>query len=49
MANPDQFERIARRIGQYRDEMVDLQIRLTAIPAIAPGSGGRARRPRPSS
>jgi len=40
MANPEQYESIARRIEQYRDEMVDLQIRLTAIPAIAPGSGG---------
>jgi succinyl-diaminopimelate desuccinylase len=40
MANPEQFERIARRIEQYRDEMVDLQIRLTSIPAIAPASGG---------
>jgi succinyl-diaminopimelate desuccinylase len=40
MAIPDTFERISRRIEQFRDEMVDLQIRLTAIPAIAPASGG---------
>jgi succinyl-diaminopimelate desuccinylase len=40
MPNPESFDRIARRIEQFRDEMVDLQIRLTAIPAIAPKSGG---------
>lgn len=40
MPNPESFDRIARRIEQFRDEMVDLQVRLTAIPAIAPASGG---------
>ena len=40
MPNPESYDRIARRIGQFRDEMVDLQVRLTAIPAIAPASGG---------
>jgi succinyl-diaminopimelate desuccinylase len=40
MANLDPFDRISRRIEQFRDEMVDVQIRLTALPAIAPGSGG---------
>ena len=34
------FEKLARRIEQYRDEMVDLQMKLCAIPAIAPSSGG---------
>ncbi len=34
------FDKLARRIEQYRDEMVDLQMRLCAIPAIAPSSGG---------
>jgi succinyl-diaminopimelate desuccinylase len=33
-------DKLARRIEQYRDEMVDLQMRLCAIPAIAPSSGG---------
>ena len=34
------FEKLARRIEQFRDEMVDLQMKLCAIPAIAPSSGG---------
>ncbi len=34
------FEKLFRRITEFRDEMVDLQIRLCAIPAIAPASGG---------
>jgi succinyl-diaminopimelate desuccinylase len=39
--NPTEpFDRLARRIEQFRDEMVDLQVRLCAIPAIAPSSGG---------
>ena len=39
--NPNgNFDKLARRIEQYRDEMVDLQMKLCAIPAIAPSSGG---------
>lgn len=34
------FDKLARRIDQYRDDMVDLQMKLCAIPAIAPSSGG---------
>jgi succinyl-diaminopimelate desuccinylase len=34
------FERIFRRIDTFRDEMVDMQIQLCAIPAISPSSGG---------
>ncbi len=34
------FDKLARRIELYRDEMVDLQMKLCAIPAIAPSSGG---------
>ncbi|MCX6572097.1 MAG: M20 family metallo-hydrolase [Candidatus Aminicenantes bacterium] len=34
------FDRLAKRIENFRDEMVDLQVRLCAIPAIAPSSGG---------
>ena len=34
------FEKIARRIDSFRDEMINFQIRLASIPAIAPGSGG---------
>ena len=29
------FDKLSRRIEQYRDEMVDLQMKLCAIPAIA--------------
>ncbi|MBE3112934.1 MAG: M20 family metallo-hydrolase [Acidobacteria bacterium] len=39
--NPTEtFDRLTRRIEHFRDEMVDLQVRLCAIPAIAPSSGG---------
>ncbi|MEI6315258.1 MAG: M20/M25/M40 family metallo-hydrolase, partial [Syntrophus sp. (in: bacteria)] len=34
------FERITRRIEDYEKDMIELQIELTAIPAIAPESGG---------
>ena len=40
MPVPGRFDKLFRRIEQYRDEMVDLQMRLCAIPAIAPSSGG---------
>src|SRR5512136_3161369 len=33
-------DKLTRRIEQFRDEMIDLQMRLCAIPAIAPSSGG---------
>jgi succinyl-diaminopimelate desuccinylase len=34
------FEKIARRIDSFRDDMINFQIKLASIPAIAPGSGG---------
>ena len=34
------FVRIANRIDTYKDEMIDLQIELTAIPALSPDNGG---------
>lgn len=34
------FERINKRIDTFRDEMIDLEIKLCSIPAIAPSSGG---------
>jgi succinyl-diaminopimelate desuccinylase len=40
MFNAEAFDRIARRIDSFRNEMIDMQVRLTALPAIAPGSGG---------
>ncbi len=40
MVNAETFARIARRIESFRDEMIEMQVRLTALPAIAPASGG---------
>lgn len=37
---PKLFSRLAKRIESFRDEMIDLQMKLCAIPAIAPSSGG---------
>jgi succinyl-diaminopimelate desuccinylase len=34
------FERVSKRIDSFRDEMIDLQIELCALPAISPSSGG---------
>jgi succinyl-diaminopimelate desuccinylase len=34
------FAKIANRIDSYRDEMVNMQIKLCAVPAISPLSGG---------
>jgi succinyl-diaminopimelate desuccinylase len=34
------YDKIEKKIAAFRDEMVDLQIKLGAIPAIAPSSGG---------
>ncbi|GAJ07262.1 unnamed protein product [marine sediment metagenome] len=33
------FERIANRIDSYKDDMIRMQIGLTAIPALAPDNG----------
>jgi succinyl-diaminopimelate desuccinylase len=35
-----EFARLAKRIEGFRDEMVNLQIELCAVPAIAPSNGG---------
>lgn len=40
MIGLDIFQRICRRIESYREDMIRLQIDLTAIPAISPESGG---------
>jgi succinyl-diaminopimelate desuccinylase len=40
MNSNETFDKLERRIEQYRDEMVDLQMKLCAIPAIAPSSDG---------
>ena len=34
------FQKIAKRIDPYRDQMIDMQIKLCSLPAISPTSGG---------
>jgi succinyl-diaminopimelate desuccinylase len=34
------LEKIIKRISTFRDEMIDMQVKLSSIPAISPGSGG---------
>ena len=34
------FNKIAKRIDSFRDEMIDMQIRLSSIPAMSPQNGG---------
>ncbi len=34
------FDKITKRIDSFRDEMIDMQIRLCGIPAMSPQSGG---------
>jgi len=34
------LEKVLRRIDKLRDEMIDMQIRLCSLPAIAPSNGG---------
>jgi len=36
----NKFTRLAKRIEGFRDEMVNLQIKLCAVPAISPSNGG---------
>jgi succinyl-diaminopimelate desuccinylase len=36
----NRFTRLAKRIDSFRDEMVNLQIKLCAAPAISPSNGG---------
>lgn len=40
MPDKKNFNRLAKRIESFRQEMVDLQVKLCAIPAISPASGG---------
>jgi succinyl-diaminopimelate desuccinylase len=37
----ESFDRISKRIENFRDEMIDFQIKLCSIPAISPSSGGQ--------
>lgn len=36
----DRMTKIAKRIDSFRDEMIDMQIKLCSYPAISPASGG---------
>ena len=40
MIDADKFQRISQRIDSYREQMIELQTALTAIPAIGPENGG---------
>jgi succinyl-diaminopimelate desuccinylase len=40
MIDENIFEKITRRIDTYRDEMIELQKALTAVPAVGPINGG---------
>ena len=37
----ENFKKISRRIEQFRDEMIDMQLKLGSEPAISPSSGGK--------
>ncbi len=38
--NQDNFKKVCEKIESYRDEMIEFQTAITAIPAISPVSGG---------
>jgi len=40
MIDPAVFARINKRIDSYRNDMIDLQVKLCALPAVSPASGG---------
>ena len=40
MIDADKFQRVSQRIDSYREQMIELQTALTAIPAIGPENGG---------
>jgi succinyl-diaminopimelate desuccinylase len=40
MIDSDKFQRVSQRINSYRDQIIELQTALTAIPAIGPENGG---------
>ncbi len=40
MINPDKFKQITQRIDSYREAMIELQIALSAVPAVGPENGG---------
>ena len=40
MIDANNFQRVSQRIDSYREQMIELQIALTAIPAVGPENGG---------
>jgi len=40
MIDKDKFKRITQRIDSYREEMIELQIALSSVPAVGPENGG---------
>lgn len=46
MIDEKSFEKISRRIDTYRDDMIELQKALTAVPAIGPLNGGDGEMPK---
>ena len=40
MIDANMFQRVSQRIDSYREQMIELQIALTAIPAVGPENGG---------
>jgi succinyl-diaminopimelate desuccinylase len=40
MIDTDKFNRVTRRIDSYREAMIELQIALSAVPAVGPENGG---------
>lgn len=41
MKKTSRFAAVASRIDAFRDEMIDMQVKLCACPAVAPASGGQ--------
>lgn len=46
MMDKSLFEKISRRIDTYRDDMIELQKALTAVPAVGPVNGGDGEMPK---
>lgn len=40
MIDLDKFKRISKRIDEYREAMIEMQIALSSVPAIGPDNGG---------
>ena len=40
MIDTDKFKRVSQRIDSYREAMIELQIALSAVPAVGPENGG---------